>query len=71
MLRSKIRVVLFPVLVLAPLVCGCSRGGPLPSAEPGHNLRTEERRDQDCADPKWKEANLGLWYSVCRPDNFD
>ena len=21
---------------------------------------------KNCADPKWKEANLGLWYSICR-----
>ena len=21
---------------------------------------------KNCADPKWKEDNLGLWYSVCR-----
>jgi hypothetical protein len=21
---------------------------------------------KDCADPRWKEENLGLWYSVCR-----
>lgn len=22
---------------------------------------------KDCSDPHWKEQNLGLWYSVCRP----
>jgi hypothetical protein len=71
MLSSKIRLVLFAVLALAPLLFGCSRGGPLPSSEPGHNMQTELRREQDCANPKWKQANLGLWYSVCRPDNFD
>ncbi len=21
---------------------------------------------KDCADPHWREQNLGLWYSVCR-----
>jgi hypothetical protein len=21
---------------------------------------------RDCADPKWRDQNLGLWYSVCR-----
>ena len=21
---------------------------------------------KDCEDPRWKEQNLGLWYSVCR-----
>ena len=21
---------------------------------------------KNCADPHWKDANLGLWYSICR-----
>jgi hypothetical protein len=21
---------------------------------------------KNCADPHWKDQNLGLWYSVCR-----
>jgi hypothetical protein len=71
MVRSKIRLVLFPALAFASLLCGCSRGAPLPSSQPGHNLQTELRRNQDCDNPKWKAANLGLWYSVCRPDNFE
>jgi hypothetical protein len=22
--------------------------------------------EKNCADPQWKDKNLGLWYSVCR-----
>ena len=32
---------------------------------PQHDVRTEARREQDCADPQWKAANLGLWYNIC------
>lgn len=32
---------------------------------PQHDLQTEARREQDCADPQWKAANLGLWYNIC------
>jgi hypothetical protein len=27
---------------------------------------SDEVRQKDCADPNWKQQNLGLWYSVCR-----
>jgi hypothetical protein len=27
---------------------------------------SEETMRKNCVDPKWKEQNLGLWYSVCR-----
>jgi len=33
--------------------------------DPQHDVRTEVRRDQECADPQWKAANLGLWYNIC------
>lgn len=53
----------FVVLAIAFVASGCSHdksvaGGSQASEE--HNLK------RDCADPKWKEQNLGLWYSVCR-----
>ena len=32
--------------------------GPAPSSD--------EVLKRDCADEKWKQQNLGLWYSVCR-----
>jgi len=30
--------------------------------------RDAEQQRKDCADPAWKEAHLGVWYSVCRPN---
>jgi hypothetical protein len=56
--------------ILLALVCaGCSSSG-ASSDSPGHDEHTELRREHDCANPQWKQANLGLWYNVCRPDAF-
>ena len=33
--------------------------------DPRHDRQTEAQREQDCADPQWKAANLGLWYNIC------
>ena len=33
--------------------------------DPRHDQKTEARREQDCANPQWKAANLGLWYNIC------
>ena len=32
----------------------------------GPALSSDEVLQRDCADPDWKQKNLGLWYSVCR-----
>jgi hypothetical protein len=39
-----------------------------PVDNPEHDARTEAAREQDCADPQWKAANLGLWYNICSGD---
>jgi hypothetical protein len=67
-MRGTVRILLF--LFVAPLVGACSHKQALPSEAAGHDRQTELRRQQDCADPDWKAANLGLWYNVCRPDAF-
>ena len=36
-----------------------------PADDPQHDRQTDAARDQDCADPQWKAANLGLWYNIC------
>jgi hypothetical protein len=36
---------------------------PVPPSDPTASAALLKK---DCADPKWKEENLGLWYSVCR-----
>jgi len=53
----------FVVLAAAICVSGCSDDKP---ASPASQASSEEILKRDCADPKWREQNLGLWYSVCR-----
>jgi hypothetical protein len=52
-------------IVLIPLLLssGCGDDKPAPTAA---QAKSEEILRRDCADEKWKEQNLGLWYSVCR-----
>ena len=52
------------MLMLAVLATagGCSDDKPVTS---GSTISPEELK-RECADPQWKEKNLGLWYSVCR-----
>ena len=54
----------FLALVLAAAAAACSGD----SAQPprGSAAAAAEALKKDCADPHWKEENLGLWYSVCR-----
>jgi hypothetical protein len=55
----------FGLLAAAALgaLCGCGKDSV--ATNPQHDLRTEAQREQDCADPQWKAANLGLWYNIC------
>ncbi len=55
--------VVFLVLAVAFLAGGCS--GDKPMAR-GTDASQEQVLKHDCDNPKWKEQNLGLWYSVCR-----
>lgn len=56
-------------LAAAAALSACSHHDPTES--PQHNLNTELRREQDCANPTWKTAHLGLWYNVCRPNQAE
>lgn len=53
----------FVVLAIAFVAGGCSHDK---SAASESQAGEEHILKRDCADPKWKEQNLGLWYSVCR-----
>lgn len=56
------------VVVAAVLLTGCSLfGSDDPGPAPGDSASSEEILKKNCNDEKWKEQNLGLWYSVCRP----
>lgn len=54
--------------LFAPLLSGC--GNSMPSQDPQHDARTEARREQDCDNPQWKAANLGLWYNLCQTNTY-
>ena len=52
-------------LALAGLAaCGSGAAGIDPAADQKQAIQQQK----NCADPKWKEAHLGVWYSVCRPN---
>jgi PBP1b-binding outer membrane lipoprotein LpoB len=53
----------FVVLAIAIIASGCSNDKPVAQES---EASEEHALKRDCADPKWKEQNLGLWYSVCR-----
>jgi uncharacterized protein YceK len=54
----------FLVVAVAILASGC--GSDDKPAATASQASSEEILKRDCADPKWREQNLGLWYSVCR-----
>ena len=52
------------ILALAIVVAACSSNTtPVPPSDPQASAALLKK---DCEDAKWKEENLGLWYSVCR-----
>lgn len=55
---------LFCVLAVGVLLSGCGSDDAPVSTR--NDASSEQILKKDCADPKWKEQNLGLWYSVCR-----
>jgi hypothetical protein len=55
---------LFVVLALA-MLAGCSDS--TPPALPENRAKEQQILLKHCDNPTWREQNLGLWYSVCRP----
>lgn len=53
----------FAAVSLVLLTAGCGDDKP---AAPSSGASSEEIVRRNCADEKWKQENLGLWYSVCR-----
>ena len=51
------------LVLLAICVAGCSDSTPV---APASNTLSAEMVQKNCADPQWKDKNLGLWYSICR-----
>jgi hypothetical protein len=48
------------------LLAGCAGHGN--AIDPARDQKEAVQQQKDCADPKWKEEHLGVWYSVCRPN---
>jgi type IV pilus biogenesis protein CpaD/CtpE len=53
-------------VVLAAMIALLSACSPESAAPPNDAAASTAALKRDCADPHWKEQNLGLWYSVCR-----
>jgi hypothetical protein len=60
-----VRAVFF-VLAVSVLASACGSSDKPASTSAASQESSEEILKKNCADPKWKEQNLGLWYSVCR-----
>ena len=60
----------FLILAVALPLAGCGwfghKGGDDQTATNVKGPSSDEVLQKDCADPAWKQQNLGLWYSVCR-----
>ncbi len=52
-------------VALLPLLSACGGGNGI---DPAKDQAEAAEQAKNCADPKWKEAHLGIWYSVCRPN---
>jgi hypothetical protein len=48
---------------LAIFLTACSDSTPV---APANATESAAMVEKNCADPQWKDKNLGLWYSVCR-----
>lgn len=52
--------------ILAGLASGCSDDKPAAPATQPTTEHSEQVLKKDCDDQKWRDQNLGLWYSLCR-----
>jgi hypothetical protein len=50
-------------VVLTLFLAACSGSTPM---APASATESPDVVAKNCADPQWKDKNLGLWYSVCR-----
>lgn len=51
------------VILMTAVLAACSGSSPPP---PTGSTESAAMVQKNCADPHWREQNLGLWYSVCR-----
>ena len=53
-------------VLLAAAVAVLTACSPESATPPKDAAASAAALKRDCADPRWKAENLGLWYSVCR-----
>jgi len=58
------RAFLCVLAATAILAAGCSDDKPVITS--ASEASSDAILQRDCETPKWKQENLGLWYSVCR-----
>jgi hypothetical protein len=58
-----VKAVFLAFAAAAVLLAGCSDDKPGGTET---QPQAEAILHKDCGNPKWREENLGLWYSVCR-----
>jgi hypothetical protein len=51
------------LILIATVLAACSGSS---AAPPADSTESAAMVQKNCADPHWREQNLGLWYSVCR-----
>jgi hypothetical protein len=51
------------LILMAAALAACSDSSPVAPADATESAAVVQK---NCADPHWREQNLGLWYSVCR-----
>ena len=59
------KIILLVATLAGLAACGSSGGAIDPVQDQKEAIQTQK----NCADPTWKEAHLGIWYSVCRPND--
>lgn len=53
------------LMAIALFGSGCSSDDTPPPQQ--SQAQSQKILLKDCDSPSWKQENLGLWYSVCRP----
>jgi hypothetical protein len=51
------------LILVASVLAACSGSSAAPASDSTESAAMVQK---NCADPHWKDQNLGLWYSVCR-----
>ncbi len=59
--RAPVKLAILVLMVSA--LAACSDSTPVAPASATESAAMVQK---NCADPHWRDQNLGLWYSVCR-----